>query len=90
MYESTLISRPLYSVWPHFNRIMTSSFILRRNRVSVVASRKIRVKLHPSCDFDGGFEVAHRAAIDPVDRCDVQGLQHRPRIHRDKLLQLAL
>jgi hypothetical protein len=28
MYESTLIKRPLYSVWPHLSRIITSSLIL--------------------------------------------------------------
>lgn len=28
MYESTLTRRPLYSVWPHFRRTMTSSLTL--------------------------------------------------------------
>ena len=32
IYESTLIRRPLYSVWPHFRRTRTSSFILCRSR----------------------------------------------------------
>lgn len=34
MYESTLINRPLYSVWPHFNRTMTSSLTLPEVLVS--------------------------------------------------------
>lgn len=39
MYESTLTRRPLYSVCPHFNRMMTSSLILSFALQSVIRSR---------------------------------------------------
>ena len=73
MYESMLSSLPLYSVWPHLRRMMTSVPTLRNGLENVFRCNLLVIR----CDCDG--------AIKRQGTGCVPSLEERPGVDRVEL-----